>query len=71
MTFRLADTLLEAESDGDNVYIVGHIAPGSGSCWPFWSDKFDRIVNRFENIIRGQFYGHAHTEKFTLTFERS
>ena len=63
-----ADTMLQAEREGSNVLIVGHISPGSGSCWPVWSEKFNAIVQRFENIVRGQFYGHAHTELYIIPF---
>ena len=65
-----ADTMLQAEREGSNVIIIGHISPGSGSCWPVWSEKFNAIVQRFENIVRGQFYGHAHTELYVIPFEK-
>ena len=65
-----ADTMYAAEQANENVLILSHIMPGSGSCWPVWSDRYDKIVNRFENIIRGQFYGHSHTDYYSLSFER-
>ncbi len=65
----LAETLLAAEKAEENVLILGHISPGSGSCWPVWSAQYDRIVRRFAHIIRSQFYGHSHNEYFVLAFD--
>jgi len=50
-------------------YILGHIHPGSGSCWPVWSNQFNRIIQRYAHIIRGQFYGHSHQQNYKVTLE--
>jgi sphingomyelin phosphodiesterase len=65
----LADTLDAAEKAEEEVLIIGHIQPGSGSCWPVWSNQFDRIINRYEGIIHGQWYGHSHEQYYTIAFE--
>ena len=30
--------------------------------------QYARIVERFSNIIRGQFYGHTHYDEFSVLF---
>ena len=42
----LADTLLQAEKDGEKVHILGHIPPGDGSCQRAWSREYRKIINR-------------------------
>ena len=38
---------LQASEDiGEKVHIIGHIAPGLGSCMEVWSWNYNRIVNR-------------------------
>jgi len=64
-----SDTLFEAEKANENVLIIGHISPGSGSCWPVWSAQFQRIIERYHHLIRAQFYGHSHNEYFNLAFD--
>lgn len=41
----LADTLLQAEEDGEKVHILGHIP--SDRCMRTWSREFHRIIDRF------------------------
>jgi len=66
-----ADTLLLAERNQEQTWIVGHVPPGSGDCWPVWSNKFLAIINRFEAIIKAQFYGHTHNDDFRVFFDAS
>jgi hypothetical protein len=42
----LADTLLEAEKDGEKVHILGHIPSGDSQCYRTWSREFHRIIDR-------------------------
>lgn len=42
------------------VYIIGHIPPKSNL--NDWSVRFAAIVDRYAYIIRGQFYGHTHSD---------
>ena len=65
-----ADTMLAAEKANEHVYIIAHISPGSGSCWPVWSEQYDRIMTRFGHLVRAQFHGHSHREYFVLTFDQ-
>lgn len=67
----LRDTLIEAESNGEKVHIVGHIPPNTASCIRAWNREFNKIIHRFANIISGQFNGHTHTDAFTLFYSKS
>ena len=59
--------LHEAEFNGEFVYIVGHIPPGYGYSLDPFNKRYSALVDRYTNIIRGQFYGHIHSDEFKLT----
>jgi hypothetical protein len=42
----LADTLLQAESAGEKVHILGHIPSGQSDCLRTWSREFHKIIER-------------------------
>lgn len=46
------------------VYLIGHIPPKSNL--NDWSMRFNAIVDRYSYIIRGQFYGHTHSDHVSL-----
>lgn len=48
------------------VYIIGHIPPRSAL--NDWAMRFDALTDRYSYIIRGQFYGHTHTDHVCLFF---
>ena len=61
--------LLEAEKAGDKVQIVAHI-PGSGSeALEGWAINYYNAVNRFEDTIVAQFFGHTHSEEHNMFYE--
>lgn len=62
----LEQTLATSEKNSENVYIIGHIPPGSSDCYTEWSDRFTALVERYAYIIRGQFFGHVHSDSFFL-----
>ena len=33
-----------------------------------WSEEYARIIQRFRNIIAGQFFGHTHQDEFEIFF---
>ena len=66
-----ADELAAAEKAGETVYVVGHVPPGHYQCWSPWAAKFDSIINRYENIIKAQFYGHTHEDDLKIFFAES
>lgn len=52
--------LKESEQNQQKVYIIGHISPKSAL--NDWSMRFNALTDRYAYIIRGQFYGHSHTD---------
>lgn len=46
--------------------MIGHIAPSSADCFTQWSTRFSALIERFSHIIRGQFYGHIHSDSFLI-----
>ncbi|KAJ1363535.1 hypothetical protein KIN20_023422 [Parelaphostrongylus tenuis] len=61
--------LFKAELSGESVHILSHIPPGDSECLEGWARNYYRIVQRFSNTITGQFFGHAHTDFFTVFYE--
>lgn len=66
--------LQSAQLNQEKVLIVGHIAPGydereGNKMFGFQSfnDKYVKVFEGFEGIIKGQFYGHLHSDTFRLT----
>lgn len=58
--------LLEAEMDGDKVHIVGHIPPDNKECTQAWLYNYLRIVDRFQDTILAQYFGHTHRDEFRV-----
>ncbi|XP_035230475.1 sphingomyelin phosphodiesterase-like [Stegodyphus dumicola] len=65
----LVQQLQEAELRGEKVHIIGHIPPGHSDCLPVWSANYNRIINRFENTVRGQFFGHSHLDELEIFYD--
>ena len=53
--------------NNEKVYIISH-RPTDG-CMTSWSYSYYTIVNRYENIIIAQLFGHAHTVSFVFEHE--
>jgi len=62
------DQLLQAERAGDKVHIVAHIPTGNSEALEGWSINYYNIVNRFENTVAGQFFGHTHNEQYKVLY---
>ena len=67
----LRDQLQDAENSNTKVYIIGHIPPGHSGCLKAWSWAYHKLVNRYANTVRGQIYGHAHTDTVRTTGENA
>ncbi|XP_076041029.1 sphingomyelin phosphodiesterase-like [Oratosquilla oratoria] len=65
----LEGQLKKAEDEGELVHILGHVPPGLVSNERTWSREYNRIINRYENTIRGQFFGHTHFDEFEIFYE--
>ncbi|KAJ4436564.1 hypothetical protein ANN_16597 [Periplaneta americana] len=64
----LAQTLLEAEKNGEKVHILGHIPSGDNSCLRTWSREFHKIMDRFEATVTAVFNGHTHHDHFHVYY---
>ncbi len=42
----LSKELLDSETKGQWVHIIGHIAPGSGDCMDPWTEVYLKLTNR-------------------------
>jgi sphingomyelin phosphodiesterase len=62
-------TLRDAERDGEFVFIIGHIPPGDTTFTSQCAKRYQALVDRFSNIIRGNFYGHTHYDEFRVMTE--
>jgi sphingomyelin phosphodiesterase len=62
----LTTELSAAESNNEKVYIIGHIPPGDDTCESRYSRKYFAIVQRFNQTIAGQFFGHTHHDAFQV-----
>ncbi|CAG9315260.1 unnamed protein product [Blepharisma stoltei] len=60
----LRTELYQAEANNEPVIILGHIPHGDKYIDSTWSRHFRTLVNRFQNTIRGQFFGHTHQDEF-------
>lgn len=60
----LQGALSQSEENNENVYIIGHIPPSCVDCYPQWSNRFSALVERYSHIIRGQYFGHLHSDSF-------
>lgn len=62
----LESVLRQAEKDDEKVLIISHIPPGDTNYMSECSKRYIAIVDRFQNIIRGQFFGHTHYDEYKL-----
>jgi sphingomyelin phosphodiesterase len=58
-----------AEFKDEKVHIIGHIPPGHVDCVAVWSRNYNRIINRYENTVTAQFFGHTHADEFQLFYD--
>uniref|UniRef100_A0A1A9WB54 Sphingomyelin phosphodiesterase n=1 Tax=Glossina brevipalpis TaxID=37001 RepID=A0A1A9WB54_9MUSC len=64
----LHDTLLDAEENNEHVHILAHIPSGGKDCWPVWAREYNRIIERFSDVISGIFNGHTHKDEMLLHY---
>ncbi|EGR31549.1 ser thr protein phosphatase family protein, putative [Ichthyophthirius multifiliis] len=51
-----------AEQNKQKVIIFGHIPIGDNTCSSQWALRYQVLIDRFEYIIIGQFFGHTHND---------
>eukprot|EP00340_Litonotus_pictus_P011302 CAMPEP_0170539930 /NCGR_PEP_ID=MMETSP0209-20121228/104313_1 /TAXON_ID=665100 ORGANISM="Litonotus pictus, Strain P1" /NCGR_SAMPLE_ID=MMETSP0209 /ASSEMBLY_ACC=CAM_ASM_000301 /LENGTH=490 /DNA_ID=CAMNT_0010842137 /DNA_START=739 /DNA_END=2208 /DNA_ORIENTATION=+ len=59
----LRKTLDEAEKSGEKVFVIGHIPPQISYHLNECTKRYNVIMERYRNIVRGQFYGHTHQDE--------
>lgn len=62
----LREQLSLAEAAEEKVFILGHIPTGDVFCASEWAEVYRALVNRFQNTIRGQFFGHTHQDQIQI-----
>jgi sphingomyelin phosphodiesterase len=62
----IREELYDAERRNLSVYIISHIPPGQTDCLEDWVERYNVLIDRFSHIIRGQFFGHTHSDHFEL-----
>ncbi|CAD8140740.1 unnamed protein product [Paramecium pentaurelia] len=61
----LIQELQDAESKNQFAIIIAHIPPGDISCNSQWADRFSVVIERFEHVVSGLFYGHTHSDQIS------
>lgn len=60
------NTLEKIKNENSSAWIINHICPYSGEAETNYTHKFINIVSNYKDIIKYQFYGHTHNDRFTL-----
>lgn len=55
-----------SEKSGEKVIIIGHIPPGDYGFFEECNKRYNILIERYENIIKGQFFGHTHFDEIRL-----
>ena len=64
----LADTLLNAEKNGEFVHILSHIPANSNGCLNSWKREYLKIIYRFSHLIKAEFNGHTHNDELVVFY---
>ena len=62
----LEQKLREIEEEGRIAIIIGHVPPGSSDCNKAFAGRYRALIDRFQHIVRGQYFGHIHYEEFRI-----
>ncbi|KJA25536.1 hypothetical protein HYPSUDRAFT_405070 [Hypholoma sublateritium FD-334 SS-4] len=62
------EQLQAAEDAGQRVWIIAHMPPSSADAFHDQSNYFNQIVQRYQNTIAAQFYGHSHVDEFAIAY---
>lgn len=65
----LVAQLQDSEIKGEKVHIIGHIPPGVSDCLRVWSDNYHKIISRYEDTVRSQFFGHTHMDELEVFYD--
>ncbi|XP_018573184.1 sphingomyelin phosphodiesterase 1-like [Anoplophora glabripennis] len=65
----LSTELEKAEKNEQFVHIITHIPVGNKECIEPWEVSYNNLIKRFSHIIKGQFYGHTHTDELKIFYD--
>ncbi|KAF2771440.1 Metallo-dependent phosphatase [Teratosphaeria nubilosa] len=68
------DYLLEAEEADQAVRVIQHVNTGGSTDYeglPAPTDLWYAIIDRFNNTIRGNFFGHTHEDEFGVVYSNN
>ncbi|XP_054161834.1 sphingomyelin phosphodiesterase-like [Oppia nitens] len=68
----LIDQLDSAESDGIYAMIITHVPPYEyRDCYLAWTDNYFRIVERYEHLLVGSYFGHTHNDEIVILYNKN
>ena len=66
----LVSELQAAETAGQYVTITGHVPPKSEYMIDVWLHNYIRIVDRFQHVITGTYFGHTHKDELVVLYNK-
>lgn len=57
-----------AETQGERVWLIAHIPPGTSDFFVDYSARFNEIVTRYSGSIAATFHGHTHIDQFEIAY---
>ena len=61
----LERTLDEMQQNGEIAIFIAHHPPGGTDCLSEWAKRLTALLERYQDVVRLQFFGHAHEEMFS------
>ena len=62
----LVKKLNDARTAGKTVIIAGSLPPGDVSCNAQWSNRFNTIIESFQDVVRLMLYGNTFSDSFQI-----
>jgi len=62
----LARELFKSQLRNETVHLLGHVPPGHEDCSKVWSREFYKLITKYKDVVKAQFYGHTHFDEFRL-----
>ena len=62
----LENELRNSEQNGESIIILGHVPPADNYFISHHSYRYNALVDRFSHIIKGQFFGHTHSDEVKI-----
>lgn len=66
----LEDTLTRAEKRGSKAFLVAHCPFMPDDLTDFFNEKWVHIIRRHPSVLQAAFFGHIHTDIFTVVFDK-